>query len=477
MKRLLILLSTLFLTTVVVSGQIESTKAITGVTVIDGTGLSLQNAVIVIKGSRIAQFGPQGKIKIPADAQRIDATGKFVIPGLADMHHHLGEGTFSLSESPSDFEENLRLMLGWGFTFIFNQGIPNLSAFSKLKNLSASDSAPYPHFFGVGVRFAAKGGHGSSLGAYTPESPKEARAQVRELKAGGVDGVKIVHDDLSYIVKQPRPMLKSEVVAAIIDEAHKQGLKAYVHAPILKHAKEVLRAGADGLVHAVDSDPIDGDFIDLLKKNRAVYITTHAIFEAATDIAGWARREAAFDERGLVPKKLFELGMNPLTVQAWEARLDNLAYAKTRLPIMRSNLKKVQDAGVTVVLGSDNSSAGSGTGIVLGLGSQLELTLLDEAGLTPLEAIQAATINAARMIGREKDFGTITAGKIADLIILDQNPLEDIGNVRFIHRVIKGGVFYDPADMLRASARQLSSSNCAANYQSVPSGSGHHNPN
>jgi imidazolonepropionase-like amidohydrolase len=271
------------------------------------------------------------------------------------------------------------------------------------------------------------------------------------LKAAHVDGVKIVYDDLTYVYKQPKPMLKPEVIAAIISEAHKQGLKVYVHAPVLKSAKEVLRDGADGLVHGVISDPVDDEFIALMKKNRAVYITTNAIFEAASDLAGWARREADFDDRGLVPREILDLGMNPATIKQWESRLDNLSEAKEKKSILRANVKRVHDAGVLTVLGSDTSSAGSGTGLVLGLASQVELSLIVESGLSPMEALQVATINAARMVGRERDFGTVEKGKLADLLILEADPLADIKNIRRINRVIKGGIVYNPAELRNAN--------------------------
>jgi imidazolonepropionase-like amidohydrolase len=452
MKCFIISSTILLLVSTMINGQAPKLKVIAGATLIDGTGRPpIKAAVIVIEGTRIRHVGPRTKTRIPAGAQIIEAHGKFVIPGLADMHNHLSEGTFSFSEPPSDFQKNLGRMLAWGFTTVFDQGIPDLKSFAELKRVSVEDTAPYPHFYGVGRRFAAKGGHGSSLGAYTPDTPEAARMAVRELKTAAVDAVKLVHDDLSYVTKQPRPKLKPEVVAAIIDEAHKQGLKAYVHAPILKDAKDVLLAGADGLVHGIISEPVDDEFITLMKKNPAVYITTHAIFEAAADIALWARREAAFDERGLIAKDVFEVGMSPANVKQWEARLDNLAHLKERLPVLRANLKKVSDAGILVVAGSDTSSAGSGTGVLLGLASQMELTLLVEAGLTPMQAIRAATINAARMIGREKDLGTVEAGKLADLVILGADPLADIGNVRRIDRVVKGGVIYDPAELLQAA--------------------------
>jgi imidazolonepropionase-like amidohydrolase len=430
----------------------QTTKAITGATLIDGTGRApLTDAVIIIEGTRIKQVGPRARVKIPQGAEVIDAKGMYVTPGLADMHNHLGDGTFSLSEGPSNFKRNLERMLGWGFTTVFDQGIPAFEPFAELKSVSASEASKYPHFFGVGVRFAAKGGHGSSLGAYTPNSVEEVPAAMRELKAAHVDGVKIVYDDLTYVYKQPKPMLKPEVIAAIISEAHKQGLKVYVHAPVLKNAKKVLRDGADGLVHGIISDPVDDEFIALMKKNRAVYITTNAIFEAASDLAGWARQEADFNDRGFVPHEIIDLGMDPATIKQWESRLDNLAEAKEKMAVLRANLKKVHDEGVLTVLGSDTSSAGSGTGLVLGLASQLELSLIVDSGLSPMEALQVATINAARMVGREREFGTIEKGKLADLLILEADPLADIKNIRRINRVIKGGVAYNPAELRNAN--------------------------
>jgi imidazolonepropionase-like amidohydrolase len=451
MKSLSIFMPMLFLlSSVIANGQSQTTKAITGATLIDGTGRApVKDAVIIIEGTRIREVGPRDRTQIPRGAQVIDVPGMYVAPGLADMHNHLGDGTFSLNQGDPDLRKNFKEMLGWGFTFIFAPGHIDLKSSADLKRLAADDAAPCPHFLGVGLRFGAKGGHGSTLSAYTPDTPDEARGDVRELKAAKVYAVKIIYDDLGYVTKEPRPMLKPEVVAAIIDEAHKQGLKAYVHAPVLKYAKEVLRDGADGLMHGIISDPVDEEFISLMKRNGAVYIPTHAIFESIADLGGWARREASFDQRGLIPRRVYEVGMSPATVKQWEARWDNLAYIKERLPILRANTRKVWDAGILVVAGSDTGSSGSG--VVLGVSSQLELTLLVEAGLTPGEALQAATINAARMVGREGEFGTVERGKLADLLILEADPLADIGNVRRIYRVVKGGVVHDPAELLHAA--------------------------
>ncbi len=444
---ILTFLSIIFSIQGVAQVQPERVTTIVGATLIDGTGRGpLSEAVIVIKGNRITQVGLVAQTKVPEGAQRIDATGKYVIPGLADMHNHLDEGEFISSPVPPNYRENLQSMLGWGFTLIFAPGLTD--SFAELKRLAREEPASYPHFFGVAQQFGAKGGHGSA-GGYTPESSVEARAAVRQVKASGADAVKLVYTDLIYVSKQPFPMLKPEVMAAIIDEAHKEGLKVYVHAPILKYAKEALRNGADGLVHGILSDPIDDEFIVLMKKNKAVYITTHAIFESVADMRGWARRAESMNERGQISNEVIAVGMNPARVKQWEEKWNNLSYMRERLPILRANTKKAWDVGILVVAGSDTGNSGSG--VLLGLSTQMEFQILVESGLTPLQVIQAATMNAARMIGQEDELGSIAPGKLADLVILDANPLTDIRNVRTVHRVIRNGEVHHPGKFLTES--------------------------
>lgn len=425
-------------------------KAITGATLIDGTSRApIRNAVIVIAGNRIDDVGRAQDIDIPKGAEVIDATGKFVIPGLADMHNHLARGSFGFDQTTTDHRQHLADLLGWGVTLVFSPGINDLNAFAELKRRSLEPSAPYPHFLGVGRQFSAAGGH--VAGGYESETPEQARASVRELAAAGVDAVKLVYSPVIYAIKAGLPVLEAAVMRAVIDEAHRQGLKAYVHAPILGYAKEALRAGADGLVHGIISDPVDAEFIALMKNNRAVYQTTHSIFEAAGDIAGWASRGAAFDRRGLIPRTEFETGMNPAFVQEWESLWDNHSYMEERLPVLQANTRKVFDAGLLVVSGSDTGNAGAG--LLNGLTAQLELQLLVESGLSPRQVLRIATINAARMVGREHDLGSVEAGKLADLVILDGDPLADIGNVHRIFRVVKGGVVYRQADLLHSPDR------------------------
>jgi imidazolonepropionase-like amidohydrolase len=419
-------------------GQAQSTKVISGGTLIDAVqGTSVEDAVVVIEGTRITQVGTKDKTKIPEGAQVVDARGKFIIPGLADMHNHLSSGESFLPQG--DRKKTLARLLAWGVTLVLEPGGLGLRDFADLKSATADDAASMSHLFAMGPGFGTLGSQAR------PQTPDDARMILRKLKAANVDAVKLAYDDLSWLTKQTVPPFKPEVMAAIIDEAHQQGLKVFVHAPMLKYAKEVLRAGADRLLHGIISDPVDDEFVALMKKNRAVYVSTLALFEDCADVVGWARRQAAFDERGAIAKTAYDTLTSPEALKQREGILNNAAYVKERLPILRANLKKLFEAGVPIVSGTDSGF----WGVLSGVSSQIELVLHVEAGLKPIEALRAATINAAQMIGREKDLGSIETGKTADLVILDASPLADISNVRKIHRVIKGGVVYDPAQLLQ----------------------------
>ena len=236
-----------------------------------------------------------------------------------------------------------------------------------------------------------------------------------------------------------------DVLAALVTEAHREGLKVYAHAPMLAQAKESLRAGVDGLLHGIIDAPVDSEFMDLMKRNQAVYVPTLSLYEDVADVAAWGRRQALQADRGPTNAVANEF-TSPEVVRIFGSFLDKAPSAKAQLPTQRENLKRIFDAGVPVVMGTDTGFFG----VVLGVATQIELALMVEAGMAPEAVLRAATINAARMIGRDKDSGSIEAGKVADLLVLDANPLEDIRNIRRIFRVIKGGVVHEPAQLLSA---------------------------
>ena len=413
------------------------------VSVIDMTGRQTQrDMAVLIRGDRIADIERAAGFTRPG-ARVIDLTGKFLIPGLVDMHNHLDTGE-SMPGPPTpgqasehDARGNLKQMLGWGFTTVFStsHANPDLREFADLRREALADTA-LPRYFGVGRAISVAGGHASQprFASYLPESADDARANVREMHAIGVDAIKLIYADQAHTGRPPVQMMQPAVMRAVIDEAHKLGLKAYVHAPGIRQAKEVLRAGADGLVHSVADASIDDEFIALMKKNGATYTTTLSLYTAFSDVAAWMQRLAAMDIRGLGPKDVYARYQSPEGAMAYHAFFgrfpaDNLRYAK-------DNVRRAFAAGIPVLAGTDTGV----TGVLLGISSQMELVLLVEAGLTTAEALASATIDPARAIGRGQQQGTIERGKLADLLVLDADPLADIRNISRIHLVMKGGI-------------------------------------
>jgi imidazolonepropionase-like amidohydrolase len=430
------------------------------VTVIDHVSIvdvaaSLLNRdmAVVMTGNRITAVVAAAALRLPAGAQVIEASGKFVIPGLTDMHNHLGTGYWMPGpprpgQPTEDFRRNLAQMLAWGFTTVFSTAHANvdLNDFVGLRAAASNDPAALPRLWGVGRGITVRGGHASQppFASYLPDTPEEAREEVREMRAAGVDAIKLIYSDQSHTGQPPLPVMRADVMQAIIDESHRAGLKAYVHAPTLRHAKEVLRAGADGLVHSVADAPVDDEFIALMKKNHASYTTTLSLYTAFAGVVDWMQRLEALDRRHIVPQEVYRNYESAEGARAYHARF--CCITPQELGYLRRNLRRVFDEGLLVLAGTDTGV----TGVLLGVSSQMELSLLVEAGLSPVEALRTATINPATWLGREKDLGTVEVGRLADLVVLDADPLSDVRNIAAIYRVVRGGRIYEPARLLDA---------------------------
>ncbi len=272
--------------------------------------------------------------------------------------------------------------------------------FTKLKAATAADASQYPRFFGTGPSITVEG---DTLGSQSPKpkTPDEARAVVQKLKALNVDAIKTQRDDFGWASTRVNALMNLDVLQALVEEAHRQKLKVYVHAPQLPRAKEALKAGVDGLLHGIIDEAVDADFIAAMKQNNAIYIPTLGMFEDVADVSAWAMRQAPDrDQLGLQPAGLYHAyTATAPAAQLFLTLVSNSAFTKQRLPVLRSNLKKVADAGIPIVMGTDTGFFG----VFLGVATPLEMELMVEAGLKPADVIRAATINAARMIGREKE--------------------------------------------------------------------------
>jgi imidazolonepropionase-like amidohydrolase len=412
------------------------TTVLRGARVIDGAGGSpLDNAAVVIRDGRIVAIGPAGSTTVPTGAEVIDYGGKTIIPGLISAHSHVGI-FFGLKASADNYNRDfiprqLKQFEAYGVTTVMSLGL-NGPLLYELRAESHAGRLPGADLFGADRGVGMVGGQPSAAvvpvadnQVSRPDSVEMARQAIREMAARKADLVKIWLDDAGKSL----PKLKPEVYTAVIDEAHKNGLRVAAHIYDLDDAKAIVRAGVDIIAHGVRDKPVDTEFIDMMKARSVWYIATIVLDETTFVFAeqpSWMREP--FFQRGLHPAV-----RTLLDDPAYRERTLALpATAKNRAAVAnnKQNLKALHDAGVRIGFGSD-----SGVGLrIPGLAEHRELALMVEAGITPMQAITSATSNAAALLKLD-DRGVLASGKLADLVVLDGDPTADISNTKKIHAV------------------------------------------
>jgi imidazolonepropionase-like amidohydrolase len=409
---------------------LATTIAFRGATLIDGTGAPpIPNSLLVVTDGRIVSVGPASPAAaaaLPAGAELVAAEGQWILPGLIDAHVH------------AESEEDLETMLAWGVTSVRLMA-EDVAASGRLARASG-DRTDIPEVFPAAPIFTTRGGWwdqghpaDASLDRF-PATPEAARASVRRAKALGAVEIKLMLDDMAWC-RAPKPPLARvgpDVAAALIGEARELGLRAIVHAPSLADAKAAIAAGATALAHGV-LDPIDEAMVAVMRSRPVFYVPTMDVFEFLADtrsfIAGVI--SGPLVERGLSPKAVAEFRSDAYSSR-YRERFPNFENVRSRLRVLGENLRRLHAAGVPVALGTDMWA-------FPGLGVSIEMDLYVRAGLTPLEAIRAATQTAARSLAIDADRGTLEPGKRADVLVLSADPGRDPKNLRRIHAVYKRG--------------------------------------
>ncbi len=409
---------------------IATSLAIQGATLIDGAGNPPRtNSLVVISAGRFVSVGvstPEALRALPPGTHLVAAAGRWMIPGLIDAHVH------------AESNEDLKTMLRWGVTSVRLMA-EDIAAGERMAAASRRRT-DIPEVFPAAPIFTAKGGWwdqgqppDANLDRF-PDTPERARGAVRRAKSLGSSEIKLMLDDMGWCRDPlPRfPRMTPDVAGALIGEARKGGLRVSVHAPNLADAKEAITRGATALAHGV-LDPIDEWTLGVMKSRPVFYIPTMDIFEFLADtkvfIEGVLSDPRA--ERGLPPAVVAQY-RSPAYSEVYGRRYPNFRNLRERLPALRQNLLRLHRAGVPVALGTDMWA-------FPGLGVSIEMDLYVRAGLSPLEAIRAATQTAARSLGIETDRGTVEPGKRADFLILSEDPLRDVKNVRGLQEVWKLG--------------------------------------
>lgn len=427
--------------------MILAALVLSGATVIDGTGAPPRKADVVIDGQRIVCVAAQ--CPRPKGARVVNAAGKYVIPGLVDMHVHLlahpwnEKGDLEARWDRDSVRQMLCTFLDLGVTTIRDPGSETGDAV-MIRRLLADGKIDGPRLFTAGRILNASSFNPEPF--VTVRTEEAVRDEVRWQAAAGVDVIKV------YSSMSPA------LVAAAIDEGHKHRL------PVIGHVQrttwtEAARLGIDGLEHAapwsveyvkdtdraqwpeslfgrvywlehLDPKAIDEMLAELARRKVVVDPTLMAMH---TKFWGDDRRYTANPDNQLAPERIRKGWPAGRFTNGWTA--EQYAASRKAWPLLLNLTKRMHDAGVPLVAGTDTPTPW----IVPGASLHDELRLLADAGIPPLEIIRIATSNAARALRREHEFGAVKAGLIADLVVLDRDPLADIANTRSIRMVIKRG--------------------------------------
>ncbi len=416
--RLLLLF---FLCTLIACKSQEQTgryTAFIGATIIDGNGgTPIPDGVLLVRDGKVVAVGTKEDIPIPADVTRRDVSGKTIMPGIINAHGHVGDvqGIEGGHYSAQTLQDNLGMYARYGVTTVVSLGGDQAAAV-PLRAVSDTTATQRARLFIAGEVISGK-------------TPAEALAVIDKNKAMGVDFMKIrVDDNLGT-----SPKMTEDVYRAVIKRSHELGYKIATHLYYLDDARKLLDAGTDMLAHSVRDLPVDAAFIKLIKDKKVPYCPTFTR-ELSTYVYG---DTADFFTDPFFLMAYDKATFQPLLDPARQTRMrtSNSAITyKQQLPIAMANLKTLSDAGVPIVFGTDSGIPTR----FMGYFEHLEMEMMAEAGLTPMQIIVSASKTAAETLGL-KGVGTLAAGHWADFLVLDADPLADIRNVRKLEGVYIGG--------------------------------------
>ena len=398
--------------------------AITGARLIDGTGAAaIDDSVVVVDRDRIRAAGPRTRVQVPRGATVVDATGKFLLPGLVDAHCHI-------NQPPEEMKRYWVAQLRWGVTTMRSAGNDKPETVPLFRQ-TREGTLLAPRSYTAGQGFNVSGPYPGAP-TFKPKTPDQARANVQNLKSQHVDFLKIW---------MTNPMFPPDVISAIVDEAKKQGIPVIAHVTDVKSLRQLADQGVTDFLHTPTDQPVTPELIAYAKSKKLTFAPTLANIESRwfyyehPEILNQARLQDALYPRGR--QMLADAARKAETLGA-----PDLAQRKARLRDVYPFIKAMSDAGVRIVTGTDCGAEASQI-TPFGHATHRELQIYAEAGMSPLAAIRAATLDAARVITRSEDpeYGSVRAGKVADLFLLDADPIADITNTIRISKVMRAGTW------------------------------------
>jgi len=454
---------------------------ITNVTIADIENQKLiPHQTVIITGDKILKIQPADKVNIPANAGVIDGKGKYLFPGLTDAHVHFSQtgGLYTRPDaidlrefkpyreeidwSHEHMEEVLRRYLQAGITTVIDVG----TTVNFLKQREQFKDASYsPSIYMAGPLLTTY--EPDAFKSLNDDSPFNLVTSIEDAKKA-IALQLVYHPDLLkiwYIVGQDTSDIEASarnylpIVKTIIEEAHRHDLKIAIHATERITAQLSVENGCDYLVHSIDDEILPDDFVKLLKKKKTILCPTLIVHDGYVNTFGQNLIMTAYDLRtgdpfqlgSLLDLKHIEDTTLVKNYRAYSNTPEMQARSKASNDNMRINLKKLSDGGVTIATGTDAGNIGT-----LHASSYMaELKAMQESGMTNWQILQASTMNGAKVLDKENDFGTITEGKKANLILLDANPVENLDNLTKIHLVINKGKVILPDTLIRETPEAL----------------------
>ena len=432
--------------------------ALVGGTLANPGAPAVRDAVVVVRGDRVLCAGPRARCAVPAGAREVDVAGAYVIPGLIDAHVHYSQTGWvdgrpdamdlrselpyetvvgTLHAKPERFH---RAHLCAGVTSVFDVGGYTWT-FDLARASRAATDAP---------RVVAAGPLLSTIDHWVNlptmrqflfmRDDSLVRATVRAQAATGAEAIKVWYLNLPDSARaRMRPLL--DLAGA---EAARAGLPLIVHATELRTAKEALGAGAKVLVHSVESDTVDAEFVELARRNGTIVVPTLTVREGYADVylgrSPAARYPLACVDTAtrarlerVLPEERRRRGMSTVQSGRWD---------RQRVT-MEENLRRLKAAGIPLAMGTDAGNPGTAHGPSV----YREMEAMQRAGLTAAEVLASATIVAARAMGIADETGSLEAGKRADLVVLEADPTADIANARRVRLVMRNGALHRQAEL------------------------------
>lgn len=411
-------------------------KVLQNFTLIDGTGRApASRQAMIIDNGRITWVGPAAQLKMPPGAETVDLAGKFIMPGIINLHGHIGN-TVDLTQDAKFFtreniEKNLKTYAMYGVTTVLSMGTDQDLIF-KIRDEQRAGRPTETRVYTTGQGFVYKGSYGGLEGVNPQVSTvADVEAELNALAAKKVDFIKFWMDDHleTFKVKMPYNIGK-----AIIDGAHRRHLRVLAHIFYLQDAQHVVDYGVNGLAHSVRDKPVDQELIDSMKKHDTWQMAATLSREASMLVYA---HDAPFLHSPFFTRGVSENVLKTLGSPAYQKSIRDDPEFNRYAPILemaKKNLKTLSDAGIHIGFGTDTGPPGRFPGYF----EHWELQLMVEAGLTPMQVIVDATRNAAEFL-QAKDLGTLQRGKWADLIVLNRNPVENIANTETIQSVYIAG--------------------------------------